>query len=145
MNQTLLVCIGIVLLGFLIFLFLIFRARRKAEGIVHYEAIRDKLTVRKKPEPKKEIEISDTGLNLRSLIISIVMIGLILAVGFSILSEIQNVINETAVNSAVANVTSTSSEALGSAMNFIPVLVVGTMVTSLLAFFMIHLNRKELL
>lgn len=123
MNLTLLICGGIILIGFLIFLFLVFRARKKAEGIVHYEGIRDKLTLREKANEKIDdaLGFSFVG-SLNQIITGLVFLGLMLMVCTSVLSTLQDtLINET----AVSNVTTTSGLLITQqTISFFPIVMV---------------------
>ncbi len=99
--NTILISAGIILVGFLIGLFLIFRARRKAKAIIHYEAIRDKLTLREEEEKVEDSLEGSFGLG------NIVGGFVALFVGLSLLpvisKEIKIACGESA--SSVANVT----------------------------------------
>ncbi len=50
MNTIWLIAGGIIFLGFIIFLFLILKARKKHKAIKHYEELRDKLSIREAEE-----------------------------------------------------------------------------------------------
>ena len=56
MNQVL-ISVGILFFGLIVCLLLIFRAKRKARAIVHYETMRDKLSLREEEEKITELEI----------------------------------------------------------------------------------------
>ncbi len=82
---------GIVTIGFCICLFLIFRHRRKAKAIRHYEKIRDKLTLREpEPEPEPEIETSGGGGMLGNLIGGFIVV----MVGINLIPEIAKQVTE---------------------------------------------------
>lgn len=104
MNTTF-ISIGIILVGFLICLFLIFRARRKAKAIIHYESIRDKLTLREEEEKEKAKEIVGEalgGFNLGSLIGGFVMILVAIGLYPEITKEINSVCSTTSANMTAA-------------------------------------------
>ena len=60
MNTILLIAGGIILFGFLIFIVITFKARKKHKAIKHYEELRDKLSVR---EAEEETGITEEEYN----------------------------------------------------------------------------------
>ncbi len=148
MNLTLLICGGIVLIGIFIFLFLVFRVRKKAKGIAHYEAIRDKLTLREEEE-KEEEEISDTigdldyipCFSLSNFIMSIVTVGITIVIGMFVLSTLQE---QLAAGSTAGNLTREAVNSLSeTSINFIPIAGVFAVVALALTLFLSFTRRKE--
>ncbi len=128
--NTIFISIGIVLVGFLIFLFLIFKARRKARAIVHYESIRDKLTLREEEEAEEIVNEALGGFSLGNLISGFIVI----LIGVNLIPEIMKQVGLTCDGSTVANITSVSNEVLcqgaaGTIVNLIPIFFVITLIT----------------
>lgn len=116
---------GIILaIGFLICLFLILRNKwkvRKAH-IKDYEAGRNKLTpeIKKSQEKKEEIESSGSGFDLAEFMIGIVILGIVVTMGSTILSEISTTLDSTSIES---NAAAESLVAIEPLMNIIPIFI----------------------
>lgn len=105
MNKVFLICGGIILIGIFIFLFLVFKARKKHKAIKHYESIRDSLTLREQKEKEEELDYENySGFNLGNLVGGL----MVLFVGVTILPLVKD-----EVASASANLTGSSETMLG--------------------------------
>jgi hypothetical protein len=102
---------GIVLLGILSFIFLVWKSRRikksisKPDAIKHYEKIRDKLTLREKKEERLD-NVNIPRINLGNLIGGFIIIF----VGTALLPTVANLVTAA---QTVTNVTGASSKVLG--------------------------------
>lgn len=99
MANLFLIALGIVILGVIFSLFLIYRGKRKAKAIKHYERIRDRLTIREPEEEVSEesIEVA-TNVNFTSLFTGLITLAIVIAVGGTILSNFANLCDEQVVN-----------------------------------------------
>lgn len=107
MDKIFLICGGIVLTGLIVFLFLVFKARKKHKAIKHYEKIRDSLTLREQKKIEKELDYERySGLDLGNIAgaFIVVLVGVIL---LPIVKE------EIATASSSANITGSTETMLG--------------------------------
>lgn len=103
MNEVL-ISVGILLFGLIVCLLLIFRAKRKARAIVHYEAMRDKLSLREEEENITELVSEGLGnFSLGNIIGGFITI----LIGVSLLPTIVEEVNGACSSQAVSNVTAT--------------------------------------
>ena len=84
------IIIGLIGLGIILALLMVFIYKRKFSGIKHYENIRDKLTIRKKNKSLTSQSIDDSSMlsDLMMVAISLISVGITLAIGMSITNEI---------------------------------------------------------
>lgn len=112
---------GGVTITLILFIYLATRRNyRDPTAAQNYEKIRNKLTTRKLLEPKEE-EYEDSGFNLQSLILGIVVIGITITVGFSILDTMTA---ELANMTTATNVTTEMTDQLTTMSNFIPLVFI---------------------
>jgi len=118
MNKFILIGSGIILLGFFILLFLVFKARKKHKAIKHYEELRDKLSVR---ELEKETGITEDEYNNYngSSVGSIIRGFIVLLVGVSLMKPIQEQLGIAVTNGELTGV----SQQL---VNLVPIFFAGT-------------------
>ena len=136
MNTIFLICGGIVLVGIFIFLFLVFKAKKKHKAIKHYEDIRDSLTIREQKEEEKKLDYENySGFNLGNIIGGF----LTLFVGFTMLG----VINDELANVS-SNVTIVSETVVGLA-NLVPVFFVIAIIGTALGMVSMAFRRSGLI
>lgn len=92
MNTILLICFGILAVGLIIFLFLVFKKYKKHKAIKHYEELRDKLSIR---EAEEETGITEEEYsNYHGGFLSNLIRGfIVLMIGFTLLPEISKQVN----------------------------------------------------
>ncbi len=85
------IIIGLNVIVSIAFLYFIYKSKDKWKGLIHYEAIRDKLTLRPKPKPKPKEEPEEyIGFNLGNLLGGFIVI----LIGINIIPVISDTINE---------------------------------------------------
>jgi len=122
MNEVL-ISVGILLFGLIVCLLLIFRAKRKARAIVHYEAMRDKLSLREEEEKVSEKVSEGLGnFNLGNIIGGFIVI----LIGTSLFPTIVDEVNGACSLQAVANVTTTSLQSCNTIISLVPIFFIAS-------------------
>jgi len=103
MDLIWIICRSIVLLGLLIFLFFVFKAKRKHKAIKHYEELRDKLSVREAEEETGITESEYEG--YKGFCIGNLIRGFItLVIGASLIGPICEQVNLAYADTTASNV-----------------------------------------
>lgn len=137
MKAVILICGGIVLIGLFIFLFLVFKAKRKHKAIKHYEELRDKLSVR---EAEEETGITEEEYNSYSGFSITNLLGgfIIIFVGATLIPVISKEINVAQTN---VNITGVSDTLL----NIVPFFFVVAVIITAVGFVLSSIRRSGLI
>lgn len=128
MNQVL-ISVGILFFGLIVCLLLIFRAKRKARAIVHYETMRDKLSLREEEEKITELVSEGLGnFNLGNIIGGFIAI----LVGTSLFPIITDEVNKACSLQAATNVTTTSLQSCSMIINLVPIFFIASIVVMII-------------
>lgn len=119
MDTVIIIALGILGLGIILCLGLIFWGKRKAKAIIHYEKLRDELSLRDEEECEEETEYGGGMLG------NIIGGFITLFVGFTLLPIIQD---EVAMASTYSNITSTMTPATQTMLNMAPIFFMITIV-----------------
>lgn len=99
------VIIGLNVLVTIIFIYFIFKSKNKWKGLIHYETIRDKLTLRTKPKPKPveepEEKYTGFGFSLGNLIGGFIVIIVGINLIPTVVEEVQSATNSTITTPAM--------------------------------------------
>ena len=121
METLIIIAGGIILLAIIIGLGIIFRRKKRHRAIIHYERVRDKLSVRE-PEPEPELDAVvdefEGGLNLASLMTAIITMGVIICVATMIMGSLSEVLE----TQGASNSTTALTESFAAMSNILPLL-----------------------